>query len=74
MPAANNQLSFPDPVLLSDDELRTETIYVRTSSTIIHPPDATTQDQMNIVEASGSLEFWNDSSEDVYGENDGDAV
>ena len=74
MPAAINQLSFPDPVLLSDDELRTETIYVRTSSTLIHPPDATTQDQMNIVEASGSLGFWNDSSEDLYGENDGDAV
>ena len=74
MPAANNQLSFPDPVLLDDDELQTETIYMRTSSTIIHPSEATTQDQMNIVEASGSLEFWNDSSEDVYDENDGDAV
>ena len=74
MPATINQLSFPEPVLLSDNELRTETIYIRASSTIIHPPDATIQEQMNIVEASGSLEFWNDSSEDVYGENDGDAV
>lgn len=74
MPATTNPIDFHDPVLLNDDELRTETIYVRTSSTIIHPPEATTQDQMNIVEASGSLEFWNDSSEDVYGENDGDAV
>ena len=74
MPATVNQIAFPESVLLTDDELRTETIYVRASSTIIHPPDATTQDQMNIVEASGSLEFWNDASEDVYGEHDGDAV
>lgn len=74
MPETINRLSFPEPVLLTDDELRTETIYLRASSTIIHPPDATIQDQMNIVEASGTLEFWNDSSEDVYDENDGDAV
>ncbi len=74
MPETINRLSFPEPVLVTDDELRTETIYLRASSTIIHPPDATIQDQMNIVEASGTLEFWNDSSEDVYDENDGDAV
>ena len=74
MPATVNQIDFHESVLLTDDEFRTETICVPASSTIIHPPEATTQDQMNIVEASGSLEFWNDSSEDVYGENDGDAV
>ena len=56
------------------EELRTETSYEGSSSTIMYPSDATTDDQMNIVEASGTLDFWNDPAEDVYSENDGDAV
>ncbi|MBI5722406.1 MAG: hypothetical protein HZA50_00465 [Planctomycetes bacterium] len=41
---------------------------------VAHPSDATTIDQMNIVEISGELEFWNDPAENGYGPNDGKPV
>jgi hypothetical protein len=70
----DNQLTFPPPTLVREEDVQTETIYERTSCTIICPPDATVRDQMNIVEASGSLDFWNDPAEDIYSMDDGDAV
>ena len=70
----DSHVSFPDPVLVQDDELQTETVYSRACKTIMHPSDVSIQDQMNVVEASGTLDFWDDSAEDVYDESDGDAV
>ncbi len=35
------------------------------------PSDVDTQDQMNVVEASGILDFWIDPAEDVYDDPDG---
>ena len=76
MTSAGDQqsLKFLDPVSVGDDELKTETVYNRVSSTILYPADASTEDQMNAMEASGTLDFWNHEEEDVYDENDGDAL
>ena len=74
MAAINNALNFVPPVDAMDDDFETETSYCRVSSVICYPSDASTEDQMRLVEASGTLEFWDDPSEDIYTENDGDAV
>ena len=71
---ADSRLQFLRPRLVQDDELQTETVYLRACQTIMHPSDANIQDQMNVVEASGTLDFWDDPAEDVYDESDGDAV
>ena len=65
-----------------EEELQTERVYQRSSVDIVHgpggtivrPTDATTTDLMNLVEVSGTLDFWNDPEEDLYTESDGDAV
>lgn len=57
-----------------EEELETQTTYIRYSSTITTPPDVNTEDSMNVIEASGALDFWNDPEEDIYGPDDGDAV
>ena len=64
----------PESVSVIDEEHQTRTTFVRLSKTIVHPPEATTDDIMNIVEASGALDFWNAPEEDKYNANDGDAV
>ncbi len=43
---------LPPAVSLPEDESETETV--------------TTADMMNLVEVSGTLDFWNDPEEDVY--------
>lgn len=59
---------------VKEDQEQVETIYDVVSSTIVSPADATTRDQMNLVEASGVLDFWHDPEEDIYDETDGNAV
>lgn len=39
---------------------------------IVVPPEPTRVQRMAIIEASGSLEFWDDPAEDVYSQDDGD--
>ena len=56
--------SIAPPV--TESELLSRTINQTTYTTIEHPPDASTLDQMNAVECSGTLEFWSDAEEDVY--------
>ncbi|MCP4593297.1 MAG: hypothetical protein GY842_21380 [bacterium] len=68
------QITFLDSASVTKAELETLTFYRAVSARIPTPPDATTLDQMNIVEVSGALDFWNDPQEDVYDETDGDAV
>jgi hypothetical protein len=53
--------------------MTTET-YMKPPQTITYISGATTDDLMNLIEYSGTLDFWLDSEEDVYDENDGDAV
>ncbi len=48
-----------------------QTIPMYTTAATVNPADATTQDQMRLVETSGILEFWNDPAEDVYEDDDG---
>lgn len=74
MSETTDTLEFPRAYLLSDAEFQTETNYAHASSTIICPSDVTTEEMMNAAEASGALSFWDDPGEDVYNENDGDAV
>lgn len=38
------------------------------------PSDPTSDQLMRIVEVSGSLDFWDDPSEDIYTLEDGDPV
>ncbi len=68
MTGTNQALNFNPGVSVGDAELETETVYSRVYCTITYPADATTDDQMKLVEASGALEFWNDPAEDVYDE------
>ena len=51
---------------VTEEDLRSRTIYQSPYMTIEHPSDARTLDQMNAVECSGTLEFWSDAEEDVY--------
>ena len=51
---------------VAEEDLCSQTIYTSRSTTIEHPPDVSTLDQMNAVECSGTLEFWGDPEEDVY--------
>ncbi len=65
--------SIPE-VAVTEIELQTRTVYASLSTTIVYPADASTIDQMNLVEVSGAVDFWDDPAEDLYTENDGDAV
>lgn len=67
---------FTDPatLILNENELRTKTSYVRASAFYFDPPDLTTFEIMKAIEASGTLDFWNDPEEDIYDEQDGDAI
>jgi len=67
MTRTSELLNFPVGASVEDAELQTETMYSRLCSTIItNPADATTDDQMKLVESSGVLDFWNDPAEDIY--------
>jgi hypothetical protein len=50
------------------------TMYRTPSTVIVSPPDATTADQMSIVEVSGSLSFWSAPEEDRYSHDDGKPI
>jgi hypothetical protein len=50
------------------------TMYETPSTVIVSPPDATTADQMSIIEVSGSLSFWGAPEEDRYTHDDGKPV
>ena len=41
---------------------------------VVFPSEANTIDQMNIVEVSGTLDFWNDEAEDIYKRDDGQSL
>lgn len=70
----DKELELPKPVSVTREDFETETAYFRVQATISHPSDASTDDNMSIIEASGTLEFWDHPEEDVYSEKDGDAV
>ncbi len=62
------------PVTVSANEFKTRTTYVRAIGYYSEPPDLTTVEMMSAIEASGTLDFWNDPIEDIYSEQDGDDV
>lgn len=66
------KFSRPSRVVHNDGE--TETIPNEHYNQIVTPSDATTQEQMFIVETSGTLRFWDEPEEDCYSESDGDDV
>jgi hypothetical protein len=41
---------------------------------VVFPSEANTIDQMNVVEVSGTLDFWNDEAEDIYKRDDGPSL
>lgn len=59
---------------VTDEDLKTQTVHHGPQKTIQFPEDIKTIDQMSVIEASGSLDFWDDPDEDKYQESDGDAV
>lgn len=67
-----NSIIFREPAVLKEEEFRTQTRYIRVYTTL--PEEVTTGDVMNLIEASGTLDFWNDPEEDIYSEQDGDDV
>lgn len=71
---AAEKLNVVMPAAVTDDELQTQTVYVSYTGFVSSPPDASTADQMNVVEASGTLDFWDDPEEDGYTGNDGDVA
>lgn len=64
---------FVSPAKVCDEDLNFETFYLSQSKTIVYPTEISTQDQMNAIEASGTLDFWNDPAEDIYSEKPDDA-
>jgi hypothetical protein len=73
MKTAENMTILPSHSV-REEELQTQTTYVRYSSTITTPSDADADDVMNAIEASGTLDFWNAAEEDQYRADDGDAA
>lgn len=73
MTTLENAITMSHPQVARELE-ETETVYFRCLEVIHDPPEVTTQDQMNIVEYSGTLDFWDKPEEDIYSESDGDAV
>lgn len=71
MAVPDQPLQFTSAV---EDQVETQTGYNSYTERIVSPADASTQDQMNIVEASGTLSFWDDPAEDQYSGQDGDAT
>jgi hypothetical protein len=67
---AKNSINFENASTVLDEELITQTTYVRVSAN--YSDDVSTFDVMNAVEAAGTLDFWNDPEEDIYSEDDGD--
>lgn len=74
MTATKNSLRVLPSIEVQDSDFETETTYSRVYRTICSPSDVSAEDQMHIVEASGTLGFWNDPSEDIYSGNDDDAI
>jgi hypothetical protein len=73
MKAAEHMTILPSHCV-HQEELQTQTTYVRVSSTITTPRDADTEDLMAAIEASGTLDFWNEPAEGGYRADDGDAA
>jgi hypothetical protein len=69
---AVQRINFKDVPPLREEEFTTQTSYIRSSAT--YWEDVTTHDVMRAIEASGTLDFWNDPEEDIYSEDDGDSV
>jgi len=70
---ALNALIFSiNTVQEADDQV--ETVYDAVTGRVVYPSDVTIFDQMNLVETSGTLDFWNDPEEDIYDETDGNDV
>lgn len=69
-PMKNEELKILPEAVASDKDLISETEYDRCASTIIDNPEITTGDQLNLMEASGSLDFWMEAAEDMYEESE----
>lgn len=69
-----NPIIFSGGIRIVDNEYDTETYPTEFVGRIVTPSDATTEEQMSIVEASGTLSFWEEPEENCYDESDGDAV
>jgi len=69
---ANEPMTMIPSASVSAEELGTQTVYERRSEIISQTEDASTADQMGIVERSGTLEFWEDPAEDIYDPDDGE--
>lgn len=60
---------------LAQDDLGTSTDYSTPSRTITtQSPDVSTDELMALIEASGALDFWLAPGEDIYTDQDGDAL
>ena len=72
-PAANHNMGTPLTIPASSicDSF---TACPTPPTVVVYPGDATTADQMNIVEVSGALSFWDDPEEDRYGHDDGKPI
>ncbi len=68
MTEASKTINFVPAVSVEDTQLQTETVYIRLFATFSYPEDATTEDQMRLVESGGTLDFWNDPGEGIYDE------
>jgi len=65
-------LKFEEVATVMEDEFITQTKCDSVCATYFE--DITTDEVMRAIEASGTLDFWNDPEEDVYSEEDGDPV
>lgn len=56
-------------VMVKTEEYVTQTRFDGVSAT--YPLDFSTEDVIRAIDASGTLDFWNDPAEDIYRDGDG---
>ena len=59
MPAAS-EINFTPMPEVDQAELQSQSIYISSATTITSPSEVTSDDVMNVIEASGTLDFWSD--------------
>lgn len=74
MTTLDNSFQIMEEADACETEFGRDTVILYSSPKIVIPSDFSTDDLMNIVEASGALDFWNEESEDIYDENSGNAL
>jgi hypothetical protein len=65
------RLTLPDRKIIEDEP---QTRGGGAALTISYPPDPAPEQFLRLAETSGTLDFWDEPEEDIYGPDDGTPV